>query len=142
MPNKPRRSNNPKRKLVVPKPDQAELAALAQRVHYGGNPEHKRHSGDFELTPPSAPRSDKTLCDGAGIRSKSDALSALRRGVKKGLVSRQMRGAFPQNVWSVADGVSFEAQLENQEAGTYHGYPLPEADPFSEAVKEAWNIDE
>ena len=28
------------------------LASLARRVDYGGNPEHKRHPGDYVLTYP------------------------------------------------------------------------------------------
>jgi hypothetical protein len=143
MPNRPRKSYNPKRALVVNKPEQAELAILAKKVHYGGNPEHKRNPGDFGLTPPSAPRPDKTLCDLAGIRSKTEALSALRNGVIKGLISDQKRGAFPQNIWSVtSDGIPLEAQLDNEEAGTYHGYPMPEADLFRDVILGAWKTDE
>lgn len=79
----------------------------------------------------------------AGIQSRADALSALRRGVLAGLISSQRRGDFPQNIWSVtSDGTLFEAQLDNQEAGTYHGYPMPEADPLREVVLQAWKIDE
>jgi hypothetical protein len=140
MPNRPRKSYNPKRALVANKPAQEELSAIAKKVSYIGNPEHKRNPGDFALTPPSAPRSDKTLCDLAGIRSRSEALSTLRSGVLDGLISDQKRGEFPQNIWSVnSDGIPFEAQLDNQEAGTYHGYPMPEADPFREVVLKAWN---
>jgi hypothetical protein len=138
MPNRTRRSYNPKRALVAEKPQAAELAALAKNVRYVGNPEHKRNPGDFGLTPPSAPRADKTLCDMAGIRSKADALSILRRGVLQGLISDQKRSEFPQNIWAVADdGTLFEAQLDNQEAGTYHGYPMPEADSFREVILQA-----
>jgi hypothetical protein len=42
-------------------------------------------------------------------------------------------------VWSVTEvGVPLEAQLENQETGVYHGYPLLETDPFSRVVTDAW----
>jgi hypothetical protein len=142
MPNKPRSTFNTKRALAIPIPPQEELSALAECVRYGGNPEHKRNPGDFGLTPPSAPRADKTLCDMAGIVSRPDALAALRAGVLKGLVSRRRRGEFPQNIWSVrGEGGEFvlEAQLENEASGTYHGYPMPEADPFREVVLGAWN---
>lgn len=138
MPNRIRRSYNPKRALVAEKPEAAELAVLARKVRYTGNPEHKRNPGDFGLTPPSAPRADKTLCDMAGIRSRADALAILRRGVLEGLISDQKRGAFPQNIWAVDDdGTMFEAQLDNQEAGTYHGYPIPEADPLRQVILQA-----
>jgi hypothetical protein len=35
---------------------QARLEQLGQRLLYGGNPEHKRNRGDFNLTPPSGAR--------------------------------------------------------------------------------------
>jgi hypothetical protein len=143
MPNRPRRSFNPKRALADPPPSRDELIELAARVRYGGNPEHKRSPGDFGLTPPSAgQRSDKTRCDGVGIVSKAAALDALQAGVQKGLISRQRRGSFPQNIWSVRhDGAAFvlEAQLENQVTGTYHGYPLQRDDDLWEAILRAWN---
>lgn len=142
MPNRTRNSYNPKRALVAVKPQQEELIALAESLRYGGNPEHKSDPGDFDLTPPSAPRSDKTLCDRAGIRLKSQALSILQSGVRKGLISRQARGTgrFPQNVWAVTDdGNAFEARIENEETGSYHGYPMPGDDPFRAAVIQAWS---
>ncbi len=139
MPNIPRRVFNPKRSLVAAKPEEAVLIALAEKVSYRGNPEHKRNPGDFGLTPPSAPRADKTLCDLAGVLSRAEALSLLRDGIRRGLISAQLRGAFPQNVWSVtSDQLPFEAQLDNQETGSYHGYPMPEADPFRQLVLRAW----
>lgn len=141
MPNRPRRSYNPKRVLVAVKPPQTVLIALADEVSYGGNPEHKSDPGDFGLTPPSAPRPDKTLCDTAGIRLRSEALSILRSGVLKGLISRQTPGGrFPRNVWAVtSDGTAFEARIENPEIGSYHGYPLPGDDPFRAEVLRAWS---
>ncbi len=46
---------------------------------------------------------------------------------------------FPKNVWVVTeDGIPLEAQLENQETGVYHGYPMPLDDPFREKVLERW----
>ncbi|OQA09809.1 MAG: hypothetical protein BWY66_00402 [bacterium ADurb.Bin374] len=109
-------------------------------VSYGGNPEHKKNPGDFGLTPPSSPRPDKTLCDGVGIVSRRQALRLLREGIRRGLISNQMRGRFPQNIWAVtSDGAPLEAQLENPDMGIYHGYPLPEHDPFRERVLERWS---
>jgi len=57
----------------------------------------------------------------------------LRKGIRKGLVSRQKRDGWPQNVWSVtSEGEPLEAQLEG--SGVYHGYPMPENDPFRDDV--------
>jgi hypothetical protein len=42
---------NSERKLCA---SEAGVDSLASRVSYGSNPEHKRHPGDFGLTPPAA----------------------------------------------------------------------------------------
>lgn len=136
---KRRRSVNPKRLVADPPPSNPVLLALAACVSYGGNPEHKRASGDFGLTPPASPRPDKTLCDGAEVFRRSEADSLLREGIRRGLISEQFRGSFPQNVWAVAaNGTPVEAQLENQTVGSYHGYPMPETDPFREEILARW----
>jgi hypothetical protein len=36
------------------------------------------------------------------------------------------------------EGVPLEAQLENAANGTYHGYPMPEDDPFRDIVIARW----
>jgi len=59
-----RRNNkfNPKRALAELTPENLQLcASLAQKVKYGGNPEHKKNPGDFGLSPPSDPRPGKSL---------------------------------------------------------------------------------
>ena len=131
-------SFNAKRKIVET-PDLELLTRLLHRAQYGGNPEHKRNPGDFGLTPPASPRADKTLCDLADVLERRGALRLLRSGVCRGLVSVQQKGEWPQNVWAMTDGgFPMEAQLENREAVTYHGYPLAENDPFAEVVREMW----
>ena len=67
-----RKSFNQKRRIASTA-SQAQLEALANRVRYGGNPEHKRNPGDFGLTPSFFPRPDKTLCDLAGIAHRAEA---------------------------------------------------------------------
>lgn len=133
---------NPKRRLVTPVQARAradELGKLADRAGYGGNPEHKKNPGDFGLTPPSDPRQGKSLCDVAKIFKRDQALNLLRAGLRGGLVSDRMDGEWPYNIWSVSDdGIAIEAQLENPVLGTYHGYPMPETDPFALAVLRRW----
>lgn len=137
-----RRENsfNPKRRLLpaADLPSRApSLASLADKVRYGGNPEHKRNPGDFDLTPPAAPRPGKSLCDLAGITKREDALKLLKSGFLAGLVSDRFVGEWPKNVWMVTDdGLPLEAQLEV--AGKYHGYPMPEEDPFADEVCDRW----
>lgn len=129
---------NPKRRIAAA-PDPDALEDLAARVRYGGNPEHKRNPGDFGLTPPARPRADKSKCDWAGIVERAVALRLLREGIRRGLVSEQRRGGYPQNVWALTnDGYPLEAQLENSVSGAYHGYPMPETDPFRDVVLEHW----
>jgi len=116
----------------------AEADALAARLRYGGNPEHKRSPGDFGLTPPAAPRPDKELCDELAIFERTRALDLLQRGALLLLVSAQKVHGLPQNIWSFDDERSpLEAQLENWETATYHGYPLAAHDPFY-TVLDAW----
>jgi len=133
-----RKTFNPKRRIATP-PLQADLDRLTAGVRYGGNAEHKKNPGDFGLTPPASPRPDKTLCDGAGIFERKLALKLLREGIRRGMVSVQVRNGYPQNIWAVtAAGTPLEAQLENPADGTYHGYPMPEEDAFRDTVVAKW----
>ena len=136
------RKVNTKKRMASAPGDAARLADLINlslRVTYGGNPDHKRNPGDFGLTPPSNPRSAKSLCDDAGIVTREEAERLLRRGVELGLVSEQLRNGWPQNIWAVAaNGVAVEAMLENEVLGTYHGYPMSPDEPFVAQVRERW----
>lgn len=70
---------------------------------------------------------------------KAEAERLLAEGIKKGMVSIQQRNGWPQNVWAVSStDMVLEAQLENQDQGVYHGYPLPRDDDFREKVLEEW----
>lgn len=129
-----RRDYNTKRRIKI----DVDASALVARVSYGGNPEHKRSPGDFNLTPPALPWADASKCDDAGIFDRETALRYLRSGMQRGLVSERWPSEFPQNVWAVSDdGIALEAELENPELGTYHGYPLLD-DPFREEVLKRW----
>lgn len=132
---------NPKWRMRQSKPPDEELQLLVNSVKYAGNPEHKRNPGDFRLTPPVQPRADKSLCDDARVFTLREATELLREGVQRGLISEQVSGPnrYPQNIWVVTrDGIPLEAQLENSEMGTYHGYPIPDTDPFQEEVLRRW----
>ena len=115
------------------------LNELVKIVRYGGNPEHKKHPGRFGLTPPSSPRPGKTLCDAVEIFDRETAQKLLKEGIIKGLISEQKRGGFPQNVWVVTEeGIPLEAQLENEDQGLYHAYPMAIEDPFREEIFNRW----
>lgn len=80
------------------------------------------------------------MCDSVGVFDWHVALRLLREGIKRGLVSVQVEGGFPQTVWSVTDsGFPVEGQLENQAQGIYHGYPMPTNDPLAKDVLKIWN---
>ena len=136
-----RKTFNPKRRLrPPPAEDQAVsvLSNLATELRYVGSPLHKKGAGDFDLKPPAALRQGKSICDEV-VNCKADAQSLLAEGARKGLVSAQTNGMFPQNVWAVTrDGFPLEAMLDNAERGTYHGYPMPESDPLRTVVLERW----
>lgn len=118
----------------------AERVELSKTCSYGGNLEHKRNPGDYNLTPPINPRPGKTLCDGLGQILKVEAERLLAEGFAKGMI-REHKNAhgWPKNVWAVSEnGQAFEAQLENPAQGVYHGYPMPENDPLRVTVLEEW----
>jgi hypothetical protein len=130
--------NNKRRLAPLEDWPEMRLASLCKSVRYGGNPEHKKKPGDFNLTPPSCARRGKSLCDSIGIFTRRNALKLLRLGVSRGLVSKQMQNDWPQNIWTVYKGRVLEAQLEQAENGTYHGYPLQDEDPFADAILARW----
>lgn len=134
----PRRFN-PKRKILSATMDSVDLERLAQRVRYGGNPEHKKNPGDFGLHPPATPRTDKSECDGTGVFTRAEAIALLRKGVQRGLISQQSRNGLPQNIWAVSkEGIPLEAQLENETAAVYHGYPMPANDSLRDEILRKW----
>lgn len=125
-----KKSYNLKRKLAS-QPDLNSCQVLATCVKYVGSPLHKKNPGDFGLVPPSKPHPNKTLCDSVNLFNKKTAQNLLKQGVLKGMVSAQKRNGWPQNIWWITDNQEpVEAQLDNQEKGTYHGYPLGKADPL------------
>ena len=132
---------NPKRKMrSYSVNSNEENKGLSQTIKYGGNSEHKKNPNDFNLVPPVSPRSAKSLCDDVEIFEKKKAAKLLKEGARRGMISKQERNGFPQNIWAVDEnGKPLEAQLENQELGTYHGYPVPESDPFGTLILTEWS---
>jgi hypothetical protein len=113
---------------------------LRQNGGYEGSAYHKRSPGDFGLTPPAAPRPDKTLCDEAGLTRRADADALLAQAIDGGLAS-EATGApgFPKQLWVLAqDGQVFEAMYGGSRMGLYHGYPIRRSDPLFDQVVTAW----
>ncbi len=78
------------------------------------------------------------LCDASGDFPRAKAESLLMSAFNRGMVSVQVRNGWPQNLWAVTDGIAYEAQLENNEVGSYHGYPLSFDDDFRQIVLAEW----
>jgi len=129
------------------KPKQALLEArlltpiqrqwLADRVSYQGSPFHKRYPADYGFPEPK-PRPDKTLCDSERKFLLQEAQDLLVAGVQRAMVSVQFRNGWPQNIWAVQNGLVFESQLQNQELGEYHGYPMLLDSAFAGVVLDEW----
>lgn len=131
--------NSKRRFLQINAAHLKRLRTLSELVRYGGNPEHKKHPGDFKLTPPSDPRPGKSLCDVAGIYSRHIARALLQDGLRKGLVSDRQLDGWPKNIWAVSEkSCPLEAQLENASIGGYHAYPMPPSDPLAREVLIRW----
>ena len=120
--------------------DEGERAYLREHAKYEGVSYHKRSPGDFGLTPPAAPRPDKTLCDEAGITQRDAAQGLLMRAIDGGLASETSGTKhFPKQLWVVDDaGQVFEAMYGGSATGMYHGYPIRREDPFFDEVTKAW----
>jgi hypothetical protein len=81
---------------------------------------------------------NKTLCDGTQVNLRL-AVRLLRTGARLGLISIQEQNGLPQNIWAVSpNGIPLEAQLENVESATYHGYPMGSGDPLSTEILARW----
>jgi hypothetical protein len=118
----------------------AERAYLDAYATYEGSPFHKRNPGDFGLTPPAAPRADKTLCDEAAVFKKDVARALLSKAIEGGIVSDgEGSPGFPKELWVFDDGHVFEAIYGGSKIGAYHGYPVRTNEPFFDELVEEWN---
>jgi hypothetical protein len=132
-----KRTYNPKRRLGSDM-EPSQRKSLAKRAIYVGSQFHKRHLRDWNLEPPSKPRLNRPLCDALDLNRRG-AQQLLERGIELDLISPLFRGDFPQIVWAVTENdTALEAQLDNEQHGTYHGYPMGEGDPLADEVVRVW----
>ncbi|MBN1612625.1 MAG: hypothetical protein JW940_38705 [Polyangiaceae bacterium] len=96
---------------------------------------------DFGLTPPSAPRADKTLCDEAGVVRRADAQRLFDLAIERGIVSDSAApDGLPKQLWAVDNhGRVFEAMYGGSVAGRYHGYPIRRSDPLFGQISAQWS---
>ena len=117
-----------------------QRAFLSAHAQYEGSAFHKKEPHNFDLTPPSNPRQDKTLCDEAGIFDKQIAFELFARAIQVGLVSEKDKvDGFPAQIWVVdRDGRVFEIMYGGSRTGRYHGYPVRRVHPLFEKISLAW----
>jgi hypothetical protein len=123
----------------VPLTDQ-QRDFLRAHARYEGSPLHKKEPHNFDLTPPTSPRIDKTLCDEAGIVEKRVAFALFARAIDVGLVSAKDKVAgYPAQMWVVdADGRVFEMIYGGSREGRYHGYPIRRTNLLFNQILTAW----
>jgi len=114
----PGRRRPQKRKRCVP--PNTDLDALAERVKYVGNPEHK---DEFTFVGPPRPRGDASICP-REYRDQEMVTGWLRAAIRAGSTGAPWEGAFPRYVWHQEKDTVFEARLVNRGDGSYKGYPL------------------
>lgn len=134
-----REGSNPNRRLRAPHIDDGDrLERLAKAISYVGRGHHKRNPADygFERT---SPRPTKSLCDKNGVIKLEQATSMLHQGAVQGLVSILCYGEYPKFVWFVDHNYCvYEAKIDENSPGKYHGDPLEQNDTFRDIVLKAW----
>ncbi|MCY4259243.1 MAG: hypothetical protein OXC91_03125 [Rhodobacteraceae bacterium] len=97
---------------------------------------------DFGFTPPTSPRPDKSLCDGTGPVSRTQAQRLFRKGIDRAMISRCRIGNYPKFIWAVDEERSnrvYEAKLDKN-SNRYHGYELGNDEVTMRTyVIDAWN---
>ena len=131
------RSTGPSARLISPgerRPE--ELDDLAKHARYGPNRHHKRKMFDGAA---GSARLDKTLCDGAWANTQERSEGLLGEGFRRGMISQQVRDAWPQNVWAVDDrNEVYQANLTNSGTGEYHGFPIRGEGSFLSLIRSEW----
>jgi hypothetical protein len=143
----PERKDNPKRKILSDEQWEkmtSKLDEWAQKSNYEGKADHKRYPGDFNLSPPASPRSNKTLCDSDYIIAKiiftqKKLCSLIKQGILLGMVDNRCFHGWPRHIWVViCDDIVLEAKQSENYIGTYHGYPMLKTDSLYETVIKIW----
>ena len=131
------RSTRPAARLATPDQFGAEeLDRLADTALFRPNRNHKRKMFDGSA---GSARVDKTLCDGAWANTQERSEGLLREGIRRGMVSQQVREAWPQNVWAVDERKEvYQANLTNSGTGEYHGFPIRDEGSFRSLIRREW----
>lgn len=134
-----RSSDNVKRRLKDPIPDQDTRSALIARATFAGSAKHKLHPRAFGLEPAPSDEDD-TYCDGHAGFAPADMTRLpvlLRRGISVGLIGDNDKKGDPTLLWTIDDdGWIFEGRITTPTQAVYHGYPLLPGDAFARKVIE------
>ena len=131
-----RKGSGPARRIAADGPlDRQTAAALLARCRYVGAAFHKLKPADYGLTPPSAPRPGKSVCDDKRYLGKAEAEALLEAGIGRGLVSAFTLDTVPKYIWAVDDdGEVYEAKAKPPRETGYHGYRLGDDDDYRHHV--------
>ena len=140
MPSRKRQSNRPDRRVFPAGAlDEDSAAALIGRCRYAGAAFHKLKPADYGLTPPSAPRPNKSVCDDLRPMRRAEARALLEAGIRRGMVSFFDSDAVPKYIWAVdRHGEVFEAKTKPGREAAYHGYRLGDDDDFRAHILQLW----
>lgn len=117
----PKRRRPQVREFMRPGAYPESLETVAQRAHYVGSPEHKKHPS---FAGPPAPRATASLCNPCFADQQALLTDWLREAIRNGQVSSYWEGGFPRNVWIRKGGYVYEGRLVNKGNGAYKGWPL------------------
>ena len=85
--------------------DHEELPRLEEAVSYESSPLHLGFRAARDRGTMAIPSPSRTSCSEQGnIRRADDALALLKKGIARGMISRnRSNGGWPKNVWAVDD---------------------------------------
>ena len=131
-----REGNRPDRRIAPEGAiNPAELEALAKRIYYSGDNQHKLYPGDYGFTPPVNPWPSKSVCDDLRIVLKGEAAALFHAGLERGLTSRFGKAEIPKYIWAVDnDSEVYEAKISKNTPDAYHGYRVGSDDYMRKLV--------
>jgi hypothetical protein len=102
-----------------------ELAALAAKLRYVGDGNHKLRPGDYGFVPSHNPRPSKSPCDDVRPILRNEASALFRRGIALAMVSEFISDGVPKYVWAVDENNEvYEAKTKPEREVDYHGYRI------------------
>jgi len=123
-------SRRPTHRRTAPKeqtqpPAGVDLSERAASARYVASAEHKGPGHRFGIQ--GRLRTDATECPKDLVQDQVETW--LRKALREGTAGGGWSSAhYPKYVWTIVDGVVYEARLSNETQGWYHGYPISRAE--------------